>query len=107
MEKVLNATLCTVANGAAEEFYQQAMKTIGLNLIDPNTDPEQKRTFTLTFEVKMDKRRSDLTVKVKPSIVLASQVPAVTHFQLQSDARRGVVMHEPELLPFEDDAVRN
>lgn len=107
-EKVLNTTLAEVAGGAAEELFQRELRRVGENLLDPNTEPKKKRSITIKFEFSMDARRSDVTVDISATSKLQAPLGATTHFQVTTDRRSGVLMHEPEMLPFDEgDVVKN
>lgn len=104
MEKVLNTDLVTVAGGAAEELFQRELRRVLENLMDVNTVPDKDRVINLKFKLRMDPRRSDVTVVLEATSKLQAPVGAVTHFQVSTDKKGVPVAHEPETLPFDDPA---
>lgn len=80
MPKPQKVTLANIANGAAEQQFQQALRDIHANIKNPNTKPDAKRkvTLTLTFEPGADRDLSvvavDSKVALAPPAKKASQV---------------------------------
>lgn len=62
--------LNNVANGAAKELFNHAVKEVFENIRDENRDPTVKRTITLTFEIKsdLDRQSAGITVTSKTKL---------------------------------------
>lgn len=71
MEQPQVVTLMTLADGAALELFQKALKTVLENIDDPNTDAEAKRAIRLEFNFSPDDERRVGSVEVKCSTKLA------------------------------------
>lgn len=67
MENIID--LNEFADGAARESVNREMQKVLENIADPNTDPEKKRTLTMTITMTADDARdivmSDVVVKSK------------------------------------------
>lgn len=68
---VKQITLATMADGAADELFSDALSKVLANIEDPNTDAREKRTITLRFEFTADEERNVGSMKVVPTIKLA------------------------------------
>lgn len=62
-------SLDTLSQGAAVELFNHALQRVLENVLDVNTDPEQKREITLVVSIKPDESRMhgkvDIAVKAK------------------------------------------
>lgn len=88
MEKCLNTTLSTLAGGAAEELFQQALLAVLENIVDPNMDAKKKRTIEIQFTFLPDGKRGGVAVGVEiKKVGLAAPGGATTRFDLVSPAR--------------------
>lgn len=80
MPKPQRVSLATIANGSAEQQFQQALRAIHANIKDPNTKADAKRkvTLTLTFAPGSERDLSvvvvDSKVTLAPPAAKASQV---------------------------------
>ena len=72
-------TLTGLAEGAAEEFFQDAWRRVLDNIEDPNTDPEKTREIILKIQVTPDEERKTADVVIIPTVKLAG-VKGVTTF---------------------------
>lgn len=79
-------SLDNMANGAVYEMFNEAIKRVATNVMDPNTDPTQKRKIVLTVEAAPYKDRTGAEYKVKVDTKLAGLRPAESTMYF---ARRG------------------
>jgi|SRR6185369_15579840 len=71
-------TLGTLARGAAEELFADALRRVLENIEDPNTDPEAARTITLQIVIKPDEQRRIADIDIKAAHKLAGIKPVRT-----------------------------
>lgn len=89
-------TLETIAGGAVVELFQAELARVLENMADINTDPEAKRTITLSVEFKPEGvKRDNADVKVKCTSKLAGILT------INSQIYMG--MHNGELVAVEND----
>ena len=77
--KLTDVDLETVAQRAAPEVFEREFLRVLKNIQDPNTDPEEKRAITLTFEFKPLKSREEVRVVLKSGVKLAATAPVAGH----------------------------
>lgn len=58
-------TLSGIANGAAEELFQAALRDALKNMDDPNTDWKTPRTIRLSFTMRTDEQRRAGDVEIE------------------------------------------
>ena len=68
-------SLYNVCRGAADEIFQREVNLVIDNIIDNNTDPEQKRSITMEFDFVPMKDRSGAAVSLKVKSKLAGVEP--------------------------------
>lgn len=70
-KKLINFNLSTMSNGGVQEKFEQEMKKVTENIIDPNTDSKKKRTVTITLTYEPDEDRDIVSVhtEVKSKLV--------------------------------------
>ena len=68
-------TLSGVANGAAEELFQQAFNEMLENAMNPNTPTKARRSVTITFELKVDEKRQNPTLLIRTALKVAPVTP--------------------------------
>lgn len=61
----------SIANGAAIELFDKAMRSITANIDDKSTEAEAVREITLTFKLKPDEERRRLLVTTQAKCKLA------------------------------------
>lgn len=85
-------TLATICDGAVQERVNRALQKISENILDPNTDPDKKRslTLTLTFKPSGDDRE-DVTVDVAVGTKLAPETGLKTQLFLSKNLSNGMV----------------
>jgi len=82
--------ITTVCRGAVPEVFDHSISEVLKNICDPSTDPEQKRTITLQFDVAPFKDRSGAQITFSVKIKNASIEPIVgqAFFSKQSGVLR-------------------
>lgn len=68
-------TLKTVARGSAEEGFNFALKELVENALDPNTEPEAKRTIIMKFEFTPNDTRELAVTQLTTTTKLAPRKP--------------------------------
>jgi len=68
---VIPLSLATLADGAAEELFREALGRVLVNIRDPNTDHRVKRGITLTFVVSVEEDRKLGKIEVRVATKLA------------------------------------
>ncbi len=95
MTKLTDVTLDTVAQRAAPEVFEREFLRVLKNIQDPNTDPEEKRSITLTFEFKPLKTREEARVVLKSKVGLAATAPVGGHmFVGRADGQLRATTHD-------------
>jgi len=69
-------TLANIGGGAAVEKFEDELKKVVENILDPNTEPNAKRTIVLTVTIKPTKDRTHGPVTVSAVSKLA---PTMTY----------------------------
>lgn len=101
-EQPRTLTLSNLADGAAEELFQQALARVLENVDDPNTDAKARRVITLSFTVTPDEDRRTGKVAVSCSTRLAGISPMRVNIHIgRHDGRVAAVeaLHQEELFP--------
>ena len=81
-------TLATLCGGAIQEKIDRALEKVARNILDPNTDPEKKRSITLKIMLKSDdKDREDVEVTADVSVSLAPELGVSTRFFVNKDLK--------------------
>jgi hypothetical protein len=78
-DDIKTVTLSTLANGAAEELFAEALKVLLKNVQDPNTDFKAKRSIILSCTFHVDENRRTGEVHVGVATKLAGIKGAVTN----------------------------
>ena len=103
MPKLTPASLTTLAGGAAVEMFDDEMRKVFQNIVDPNTKAKHQRSVTLTVSMtpNEDRNRAPLTVSVKSG--LAPTRSAVSEVFI-SQSSEGVAAHEfdPEQMGLDE-----
>ncbi|GEM_PF-325949 len=88
-------TLASLCGGAVQEKVDRALEKVAKNILDPNTDPDKKRTITLKITLKPDENdNEDVKVNADVSYTLAPEIGVQTRFFVSRDIRddRVIVM---------------
>lgn len=64
-------TLTSINRGAAIELFQQELDKVLENILDPNTEPETKRSITLKVTIQPDETRRSAGIAVEADSKLA------------------------------------
>ena len=84
-------TLATLCGGALQEKVDRALEKVAKNIVDPNTDPEKKRSITLKIILKPDEDREDVEVTADVSVSLAPELGVSTRFFVEKDLQNDCV----------------
>lgn len=85
-------TLTSICSGAIQEKIDRALREVGNNILDPNTDPKKKRSITLQiiFTPNEDDRE-DVTVTAEVKKTLAPEAGVKTKFFIAKDIESGAM----------------
>lgn len=72
MTDLTEVTIETVAGRMAPKVFAHLLKQVMENVRDPNTDPEEVRSITLTFKFKPHKSRNEAACRLESKVKLAS-----------------------------------
>lgn len=74
MKKIVD--LSNIANGAADEKFNQELQKVLENIADPNTEAKKARKITLTFTLTGNEKRNlaNVEVQAKSTLVPAKEV---------------------------------
>ena len=93
-------SLDQVMNGAVNERFQTELAKVWKNIFDPNTDPEQKRSVTLTFTFKPNSNRDAASMSFDVKSKVASPVPVQqTVLLYQRDDGSVIVTERTDRIP--------
>jgi hypothetical protein len=80
--------------GAAEEKFENALKKVLDNILDPNTRPNVAREVVLTVKIKPSEARTDAEVIIDCRIKLANDKPFPTKIFIGRNAQGSSEAHE-------------
>lgn len=85
-------TLATICDGAVQERIERALEKISENILDPNTEPDKKRSLTVTLTMKPNKDdREDIMVEATVNMKLAADAGIKTQFYLNKNLESGAI----------------
>ena len=85
-----NLSLETLAAGAAQELFEDALKEVVANIHDINCDGKAQRKLTLEFTFKPNERdRSNCVIGIKAKPTLAPRSEFITDLRLGIDEKTG------------------
>lgn len=95
----INVNLDSLAEGAVREKFNNALKEVTKNILDPNTKATAKRTITLklTFEPGEDREIADVTVDY--STKLAPVKGVATRFVIGTDGSDVIASEYKKQIP--------
>ncbi len=97
-------SLDQVMNGAVNERFKTELEKVWKNIFDPNTNPEQKRSVTLTFTFKPNQNRDAASMSFNVNSKIASPIPVQqTVLMYQRDDGSVVVTERTEQVPGQMD----
>ena len=79
MPDLIEVTLENVAGQMAPKVFDHLFEKVLENIRDPNTDPEEVRSVTLTFKFKPLKSRNEAACVLESKLKLASIEPFAGH----------------------------
>lgn len=83
-------TLATLFGGELQEQADRCLARIGDNIMDPNTDPEKKRSLTIKLIFKpIEGEREDVAVSYETSVSLAPEMGGSTQMFINKDLGSG------------------
>lgn len=110
MNALKQVTLDSIAGGALVELFQAELSRVLDNITDINTDPAQKRTITITVEMKASTKRDAVETVVKCNSKLAGIMAVKTQLfvgkqsgklvAVENDPRQGALLDQPETKPL-------
>lgn len=80
--------LCTLADGAAVEKFDAALREALDNIDDPNTDAEEVRTITIKVKISPNQERDQAVVEVQAITKLAPRKASRGVTFMKSDGRK-------------------
>lgn len=97
--------------GAAEEKFEEGLKRVLANILDPNTLPETAREIVLRVKIKPSANRSEASVIIDCQTKLASDRPFPTRIFIGKDIQGHPEAHEVnanqyQLFPKEKDNIK-
>lgn len=85
-------SLATLCGGALQEKVDRALRKVAENILDPNTDPEKKRSITVKLVFKPSPEDTeDVALSTEISVSLAPEVGASTNIFVSKDLASGGV----------------
>lgn len=85
-------TMTNICRGAVQEKIDRALKEVGSNILDPNKDPEKKRSITLKITFKPSKDdREDVLITADVSMQLAPDEPVKSQLYISKDLKTGAM----------------
>jgi hypothetical protein len=97
------SSITTIARGAVEEQFADALMKVMANIDDLNVEAEQKRKIVITCEFKPEKTRQAVSVTIKTETRLVGLKPVesvvfVAHDRTGQPFAVDSNYHQPELL---------
>jgi len=80
--------------GAAEEKFEEALRKVLANILDPNTMPKTAREVVLRVKIKPSEARTDADVIIDVSTKLATDKPFPTRIFIGKNAKGNPEAHE-------------
>ena len=107
-DDVLTIQLPTLANGAANELFEDELSKVLENILDVNTEAEATRSITLKLTVKPALDRDSAALKFEASSKLAPTLGVGTAMFIgKQDGRFIAVEHNPKQLQLDLDKARS
>lgn len=90
----LNIDLENFAGGELAEKFEDAMKKVIANMMDPNTPYKNKRKITIDLSLEQNEDRSDVAIDCTVKTTLAPVKSATTRMSIGKDLRTGELFAE-------------
>jgi hypothetical protein len=76
--KTATASIATLAHGAVIEMVDDAIRKVAENILDPNTEPDARRSIVLTLNFAPSKNRDVVGITFEVATKPAKDKPAST-----------------------------
>ena len=90
----LNIDLENLAGGELAEKFEDAMKKVVANMMDPNTPYKNKRKISINLSLEQNENRDDVAIECNVNTTLAPVKSATTRMTIGKDLRTGVLYAE-------------
>ena len=90
----LNIDLENLAGGELSEKFEDAMKKVVANMMDPNTPYKNKRKISINLSFEQNENRDDVAVECTVNTTLAPVKSATTRMTIGKDLRTGELYAE-------------
>lgn len=87
--------------GAAEEKFEEALRKVLANILDPNTRPNVAREVVLRVKIKPSEARTDADVMIVCEVKLAADKPFPTKIFIGKNAQGRPEAHEVNANQFQ------
>lgn len=90
----LNIDLENLAGGEVAEKFEEAMKKVIANMLDPNTPYKNKRKLTMELTFEQNEDRDDVQIQAVVKTTLSPVKAATTRMSIGKDFRTGEICAE-------------
>ena len=90
----LNIDLENLAGGELAEKFEDAMKKVVANMMDPNTPYKNKRKISINLSLEQNENRDDVAIECTVNTTLAPVKSATTRMTIGKDLRTGELYAE-------------
>ncbi len=90
----LNIDLENLAGGELAEKFEDAMKKVVANMMDPNTPYKNKRKISINLSLEQNENRDDVAIECTVNTTLAPVKSATTRMTIGKDLRTGELFAE-------------
>lgn len=90
----LNIDLENLAGGELAEKFEDAMKKVVANMMDPNTPYKNKRKISTNLSLEQNENRDDVAIECTVNTTLAPVKSATTRMTIGKDLRTGELYAE-------------
>ena len=90
----LNIDLENIAGGELAEKFEDAMKKVVANMMDPNTPYKNKRKISINLSLEQNENRDDVAIECTVNTTLAPVKSATTRMTIGKDLRTGELYAE-------------
>jgi hypothetical protein len=90
-----------LGGGAAEEKFEEGLKKVLANILDPNTRPNVAREVVLRVKIKPSEERTDADVMIVCEVKLAADKPFPTRIFIGKNAQGRPEAHEVNANQFQ------
>ena len=90
----LNIDLENLAGGELAEKFEDAMKKVVANMMDPNTPYKNKRKISINLSLEQNENRDDVAIECTVNTTQAPVKSATTRMTIGKDLRTGELYAE-------------